>query len=323
MAYITSEHLTAYDSKIKQYIETQINSATAGYRQQIAAQNLLIQELTNRVELLENSSNVSTNVVTPTSTPTLRTMSIKSSPMLLGSDDNGSDSDIIVRSISPQSIIVQEDIQEDYVIYDRVISPNEGAVYKNIVVTSDDKSNRIWFSIWKTFDNRDLTDKEINVLWVNADGNKGESLCVNKQVIGDRLYFAWNIPGLATVKAGTITYAIRIVDNSTQGEEYAWHTLPATIECVQGLLDSEWDDLPTEQQTPGWVDYIEGKYKVSVQLFTEEDYEELPEKIEDVLYVVTTEEDNFKLYLGELPLAGGSGGGGTSTLFGRATFESL
>ena len=297
MAYITSEQLTTYDSRIKEYIQTQIATATASYRQQIASLQYTVDTLTSKVNALSGGTTQSTS-----SPVIMRSMSV--APTSTTGGDTSSEP-MQLRSISPSTIIVEEDIQEDYVIYDRIISPNEGAQYKNIVVTSDDKSNRVWFSIWKTFDDRDLTTKEISVIWVNADGGKGESVCTDKQVIGDRLYFAWNIPGLATYKAGTITYAIRITD----GPDYAWHTLPAQIACVQGLMDDHWDELEPAEETPGWVDYIEGKYKVSIQIMDEDEYEALPIYDDEVIYVVNMNDDSVNMYLGDKQISGGGGGG--------------
>ena len=323
MAYITSDQLTTYDTKIKQYIQAQINSATATYKAQIASLNYTVQELTKKLNELESNINSGATIsavkeTESTATPMLRSLSKGltvtdiNGNEIINDEENGEE--ISVRSIKPQTIIVEEDIEEDYVIYDRIISPNENAQYRNIVVTSDDKSNRVWFSIWKTFDDRDLTNKEISVIWVNADGGKGESLCVDKAVSGDRLYFAWNIPGLATYKAGTITYAIRITD----GPDYAWHTLPATIECVQGLMDETWDELEPAEETPGWVDYIEGKYKVSIQIMDEDEYTELPEYDDEVVYVVNMNDDTVNMYLGDKQISGG-GGGGTSANFVELT----
>ena len=198
----------------------------------------------------------------------------------------------MLRSISPEHIEVQEDIQEDYVIYDRVIQPNENAVYKNIVVTSDDRSNRVWFSMWKTFDNRDMTTKSINVIWMNADNEKGETECGDIQVIGDRLYFSWDIPLQATQRAGIIKYAIRIVD-----EDYAWHTLPAEIECMQGLMDADWADLDPAIITPSWIAYIENKYMVGIQILSRAEYDALEIKSNKILYLVREPDNSISQYL--------------------------
>ena len=220
MANITHEQLIEYDANIKKYINDLINNNNTQYDQQIDTIN---NEITN----LQDNINT-TNTVTETNSPQLMR---SAGPMLMSASP--------LRSISPASIVVQEDIQEDYIIYDRVITPNEDAEYKNIVVTTDDSSNRVFFSMYKTFDDRTLIDKHFSVIWINAAGYKGETDCVDIQTIDNRLYFAWNIPYAATRTAGTIKYAIRITT-----KDYVWNTLPADIECVQGLMDDAWEDLP-------------------------------------------------------------------------------
>ena len=50
-------------------------------------------------------------------------------------------------SLRPEQIPVVEDRQEDYVVYDRVITANE-TLPQNILVTDDDLSNRLYFNMW-------------------------------------------------------------------------------------------------------------------------------------------------------------------------------
>ena len=290
MAYITGEQLTHYDDRIKNYIAQQIQNAVGGYSLQIAKLNKEIEDLTNTIQEQQDIINSLNDNINKEDT--------KETPMLRGS---------MIKSIEPETITVYEDIQEDYVVYDRVISPNDNATYRNIVVTSDNKSNRVWFSMWKTFDNRELATKEINVVWVNALGEKGESVCEDMGVSNNRLYFAWDIPIEATVKAGNITYAIRIVDGHINDygeyvEDYAWHTLPATIQCVQGLINEGWDDIEEASATPGWLEYIEGKYKMSLVKISADDYEALTDKDEDTIYVVQ-DGNTITLYCGSIQIS--------------------
>lgn len=310
MAYITNEQFIQYDSLLKNYVQSEISKATSQDKLTINKLNNTIEELNNRITELEMGANTEYTHMMARSVST---------PMLLSDIDYGMDSysvytleddyytlndGISLMSIHPETIIVQEDIQEDYVIYDRVISPNEDKQYKNIVVTTDNKSNRIFFSMWYTFDDRELENKEINIIWLNAEGNKGESTCVDKQLIGDRLYFAWNIPGIATVKAGTIRYAVRIVDT-----DYEWNSLPAELECVQGLMDDGWDDIEDAKETPGWVDYIEGKYKSNLMIITEAEYTAIEEPSDNTMYAVKMNSGDINLYVGTTQIHTGGGGG--------------
>lgn len=306
MANITHSQLIEYDAKIKSYINNIVNSKVAYYDQRI-------QELMNTVNLLQGTisdledrlNSINTNTYTE--------------PIIIdGTNTDGNDSDTnnapllrgiksapIVRSIKPETIEVNEDVEEDYIVYDRVIFPNPNAIktYENIVVTTDDRSNRLWFNMWKTFDNIPLNtqDKTISVIWINADGLKGESICGDKTVVGDRLTFSWNVPNNCTNSAGTIQFAIRIV-----GTDYAWHTLPTTIQCVQGLMDGNWDDIPDAQAGVDWADYIEDKWAEKLVILNEAEYEAITEK-KEIVYVVKQRDTSVKMYLGETEITSSGG----------------
>lgn len=307
MGYITSDHLIEYDAKIKQYIQTQITSATSSYRQQISALTATVADLTARLDALESSSTNNTTTSSTTAAPVLRSLSRGGTLLSVGndSDSNDSDSGVSLRSIHPQTIVVQEDIQEDYVIYDRTITENLDPPFNdNILVTADNLSNRLYFNIWNTFDDRDLENKEIKIVWTNAKGEKGMSLCTEKQVLDEhRLRFAWDVPLSATVKEGTLSFAVRITTT-----DYVWNSLIGTVEVRQGLITETFNNLPAAQVEPGWVDYIEGKYKVSIQVLTKQEYEDLGTKSMDVLYVVKLDSGKITLYLGTMPLDTGSEG---------------
>ena len=219
-------------------------------------------------------------------------------------------------SVNPQSIVVVPDTQENYIIYDREITENPDPKFdNNILVTADNLSNRLYFNMWYTFDNRTLEDKEIKIVWTNAKGEKGMSLCGDKTLNNNTLSFSWDVPIEATYKEGTVSFAVRITT-----ENYTWNSLIGTVEVRQGLITEDFNDLPSAQATPGWVDYIEGKYKVAIQVLTEQEYADLQTKSLDVLYVVKLSTNKITLYLGELPLDGG-GGGNVNPLVGNATFE--
>lgn len=284
---ITSDQLIQYDGKIKEYIEQQILKSTVSLQNQINTIRTDVNDISNNINNNANDNVDNTIDSDELINPINTNLSINSL--------NNSFGGIPLKSISPSVITVNEDIQEDYIIYDRIITPNEDKVYRNIVVTGDDRSNRVFFSMWYTFDNRELANKNISVIWINPEGDKGETACCDKQLIGNRLYFAWNIPAHCTVTDGIIQYAIRI----TEGENYAWHTLPAQIECVRGLLTAGWDDIDDAVLSPGWVSYIENKYMVGIIVCTRAEYDALPTKQDDILYLVKEPDESVTQYLGD------------------------
>lgn len=189
-------------------------------------------------------------------------------------------------SIRPGQIIVTEDRQEDYVVYDRVISPNN-SLPQNILVTDDDLSNRLYFNMWHTFDDRDLADKQIAVIWLNANNEKGVNDCEDIEVIqGEhRLTFSWNVPKEATYKAGIIRFAIRI--NFTN---YVWNSLPAEVEVRQGLQINDYPEA-----------IIPSASKLGLMYISKTDYDSLSVKDTQIVYVVN-DNDVYTLYIGDTPI---------------------
>lgn len=144
-------------------------------------------------------------------------------------------------------ITVTEDMQVHYLIYDRVMTENtESEIVKNVLVTSDNLSNRLYFNMWYTFDDRELENKDISIIWINAKGERGLSVCTDKLLIRaeHRLTFAWNVPLEATYVAGTLQFAIRIIQTDEHNSEYIWNSLPAEVTVMEGLITEDWEDIP-------------------------------------------------------------------------------
>lgn len=206
-------------------------------------------------------------------------------------------------SIEAQNIEVNQDVQEHYIIYDREITPNPDPQFNNnILVTWDNRSNRLYFNMYYTFDDRTLKDKEICVVWINANGDKGMSLCEDVTLENDRLYFSWNVPIEATYCAGIINFAVHITTDN-----YIWNSLAGSVEVKKGLITEEFNNLEEAKLKPGWVDYIEGKYKLYLVKLTQTEYAELEEKKDTALYLVLQDDGSIKQYLGETLISGGNG----------------
>jgi hypothetical protein len=195
-------------------------------------------------------------------------------------------------AIEPQTIIVVPDTQEDYIVVDRTITENQEPKFNtNILVTEDNKSNRLYFNMYYTFDDRELADKEICILWENANHEKGISLCTEKTLTDDRLTFAWDVPVDVTYIAGTISFAIRITANN-----YIWNSLIGHAEVRQGIHYDE--DEPALAPT-GWVNYIQDKYSTTLKSLSKADYTSLTPKDNNTMYVVINPDTSVELYLGE------------------------
>lgn len=190
-------------------------------------------------------------------------------------------------SLRPTQIPVVEDRQEDYVVYDRVITANE-TLPQNILVTDDDLSNRLYFNMWYQFDDRDLANKQISIIWLNANNEKGVNDCEDIQVISaeSRLTFSWNVPKEATYKAGIIRFAIRI----NFEEDYVWNSLPATVEVKQGLQVNDYPEaiVPTAS-------------KLGLMSITKTEYDALEVKNPQIVYVVNNN-GSYSMYIGSSPI---------------------
>lgn len=206
-------------------------------------------------------------------------------------------------SISPDRIDVYQDIQENYIIYDREITENPDPKFNNnLLVTNDHLSNRLYFNMWYTFDDRDLESKEVSIVWVNANNEKGLSLCIDKELKdNDRLTFAWNVPHQATYKDGIVKFAVRIIAN-----DYVWNSLISTVEVKKGLITEEFNNLREAQLSPGWADYIQGKYKISIQKLTESEYTALETKDSETVYIVLKDDNTVEQYIGDRLISGGT-----------------
>ena len=198
-------------------------------------------------------------------------------------------------SISPETIIVIPDTQENYIIYDREITENPDPKFNhNILVTKDNLSNRLYFNMWYTFDDIELIDKEICIIWQNANNEKGITLCTDKELVEDRLIFAWDVPVEVTHVAGTVNFSVRITTKN-----YIWNSLIGHVEVRQGI---QYDESHPAVAPTGWVNYIQEKYSTKLKSLSAADYSSLTTKDNNTMYIVINPDTSVALYLGETPI---------------------
>lgn len=196
-------------------------------------------------------------------------------------------------SITPETILVFPDVEENYIIQERELLENPNPQFNNnILVTRDNLSNRLYFNMYYTFDDNELAQKEICILWQNANKDKGISICKDITVVNDRLSFSWNVPIEATYVEGTIDFSIRITD-----ADYIWNSLIGHVEVRKGI---DYYTTPPTLAPTGWTSYIEEKCDVLTTKLTKNQYEALATKDNDTLYAVTDATDgSVYLYLGD------------------------
>lgn len=210
-------------------------------------------------------------------------------------------------SIEAENIIVPQDVQEHFIIKDREIIPNPNPKFdNNILVTYDNKSNRLYFNMYHTFDDRNLNDKAISIVWINANNERGTTVAEDVNFIEERLTFSWNVPVEATYKAGTIYFAVHITTTN-----YVWNSLAGTVEVRKGLITEEFNELSDAEYPSGWLDYIEGSDPINIRKLTQTEYDSIETKSNSVLYLVITEDNNVFQYLGETLVSGGGASSNT------------
>ena len=198
-------------------------------------------------------------------------------------------------SISPETIIVIPDTQENYIIYDREITENPDPEFNhNILVTKDNLSNRLYFNMWYTFDDVELIDKEICIIWQNANNEKGITLCTDKKLVEDRLIFAWDVPVEVTHVAGIVNFSVRITTKN-----YIWNSLIGHVEVRQGI---QYDESHPAVAPTGWVNYIQEKYSTKLKSLSAADYASLTTKDNNTMYIVINPDTSVALYLGDTPI---------------------
>lgn len=198
-------------------------------------------------------------------------------------------------SISPETIIVIPDTQENYIIYDREITENPDPKFNhNILVTKDNLSNRLYFNMWYTFDDIELIDKEICIIWQNANNEKGITLCTDKELVEDRLIFAWDVPVEVTHVAGIVNFSVRITTKN-----YIWNSLIGHVEVRQGI---QYDESHPAVAPTGWVNYIQEKYSTKLKSLSAADYASLTTKDNNTMYIVINPDTSVELYLGDTPI---------------------
>ena len=135
-----------------------------------------------------------------------------------------------------------------YIDNRRILIP----ILEDIVVSGDNKSQIISFTMPRYFENVDLFQKVISIKFINAQGQGDRTRIVNLTVTETDITFGWLIDSKVTIKDGYVQFAIEFFGYEN-GEWYCWSTVPAQIEVSKGL---DVDGL-VEAPLPSWVQSFE------------------------------------------------------------------
>lgn len=103
--------------------------------------------------------------------------------------------------------------------------------YKVIGTVGDHMSEQLTFQCPKEIDGHNIEQcVDHYVTWLNADGELGHD---HLELIGtddDHLYYAWDVRGNTTVKAGLVSFSVHFEDSTADGKiKYRW----STAECKE------------------------------------------------------------------------------------------
>lgn len=122
-------------------------------------------------------------------------------------------------------------------------------LYEDIVVSMDNNSQIISFTIDRYFDGVDLLNKVIAIKYINALNESDRTFAVNVSNTDNKITFGWLIDNKVTKKNGYVRFAIEFLGYLDNGEFYCWSTKPSQIEVSEGL----YVDDSIEQPTPSWL----------------------------------------------------------------------
>jgi hypothetical protein len=174
------------------------------------------------------------------------------------------------------------DTNESVIITNRTINM---PIYEDIVVSQDNNSQIISFTIDRYFDNIDLTNKAIAIKFRNALGKSDRTLAVNISCTEDKITFGWLIDSKVTQGSGYVLFAIEFLGYLDNGSFYCWQTKPAQLEVSEGL----YVDDSIEEPEPSWVQTWQ--LQVDGILRKVDNAEQTSNKISDRTHITDAEEN--------------------------------
>lgn len=115
-------------------------------------------------------------------------------------------------------------------------------IKKQILISGERNSQYIEFQMPRYYDGIDLSEKNIEVIYVTETGVSDINKAINVRRNEEQILFGWLVPGGALQDPGTLSFCIEFA-----GEEYVMKTMPVEIEVHDGMNGSDIMEEPTDQ----------------------------------------------------------------------------
>ncbi len=115
-------------------------------------------------------------------------------------------------------------------------------IKKQILISGERNSQYIEFQMPRYYDGIDLSEKNIEVIYVTETGVSDINKVINVRRNEEQILFGWLVPGGALQDPGTLSFCIEFA-----GEEYVMKTMPVEIEVYDGMNGSDIMEEPTDQ----------------------------------------------------------------------------
>lgn len=134
------------------------------------------------------------------------------------------------------------DFQDDAVFNIDFKTKTVQVLVEQPIVAGENLSQFIKFQAPRFYDNIDLTEMSVNILYVSPAGNKGISAAVNTEYSEDMIRCGWLVPYAACPEKGTLHFVLEFV-----GADYTLKTTIASTPVLDSINDSDVVPEPAEQ----------------------------------------------------------------------------
>lgn len=139
-------------------------------------------------------------------------------------------------------ITAPTDFQDDAVFDIDFRTKTVQVLVEQPIVAGENLSQFIKFQAPRFYDNIDLAEMSVNILYVSPSGNKGISAAVNTEYSDDMIRWGWLVPYAACPEKGTLLFVLEFV-----GADYTLKTTIASTPVLDSINDADVIPEPVEQ----------------------------------------------------------------------------